>query len=150
MRSYVMLSLDMAKATLKTTATQVTLQSVLASVADPQRRADTERVCSLMGRVSGADPVVWGPNMIGFGSQTLRYESGRELDWFVIGCSPRKAALSVYILEDAAGLSDMLSRLGPHTTGKSCIYIKKLDAVNIAVLEEILAASVKSAARNQR
>jgi hypothetical protein len=88
--------------------------------------------------------------MIGFGSQTLRYESGRELDWFVIGCSPRKAALSVYILEDAAGLSDMLSRLGPHTTGKSCIYMKKLDAVNLAVLEEILVASVKSAARNQR
>jgi hypothetical protein len=145
-----MLSLEMAKATLKTTATQVTLQSVLASVADPQRRADTERVCSLMGRVSGADPVVWGPNMIGFGSQTLRYESGRELDWFVIGCSPRKAALSVYILEDAAGLSDMLSRLGPHTTGKSCIYIKKLDALNLTVLEEIVVASVKAAARNQR
>jgi hypothetical protein len=140
----------MAKATLKTTATQVTLQSVLASVADPQRRADTERVCSLMGRVSRADPVVWGPNMIGFGSQTLRYESGRELDWFVIGCSPRKAALSVYILEDAAGLSDMLSRLGPHTTGKSCIYIKKLDALNLTVLEEIVVASVKAAARNQR
>lgn len=145
-----MLSLEMAKATLKTTATQVTLQSVLASVTDPQRRADTERVCSLMGRVSGADPVVWGPNMIGFGSQTLRYESGRELDWFVIGCSPRKAALSVYILEDAAGLSDMLSRLGPHTTGKSCIYIKRLDALNLTVLEEIVVASVKAAARNQR
>jgi len=140
----------MAKATLKTTATQVTLASVLESVADPQRRADTERVCALMGRISGADPVVWGPNMIGFGSLTLRYDSGRELDWFVIGCSPRKAALSVYILEDVAGLSDMLSRLGPHTTGKSCIYIKKLDAVNLAVLEEILVASVKSAARNQR
>jgi hypothetical protein len=150
MRSDVMLSLEMAKATLKTTATQVTLQSVLASVTDPQRRADTERVCSLMGRVSGADPVVWGPNMIGFGSQTLRYESGRELDWFVIGCSPRKAALSVYILEDAAGLSDMLSRLGPHTTGKSCIYIKRLDALNLTVLEEIVVASVKAAARNQR
>jgi hypothetical protein len=135
----------MAKATLKTTATQVTLASVLESVADPQRRADTERVCALMGRISGADPVVWGPSMIGFGSLTLRYDSGRELDWFVIGCSPRKAALSVYILEDVAGLSDMLSRLGPHTTGKSCIYIKKLDAVNIAVLEEILAASVAAA-----
>lgn len=150
MRSYVMLSLDMAKATLKTTATQVTLQTVLETVADPQRRLDTERVCALMGRITGADPVAWGPSMIGFGSQTLRYESGRELDWFVIGCSPRKAALSVYILEDAAGLGDMLSRLGPHTTGKSCIYIKKLDAVNLAVLEEILVASVKSAARNQR
>jgi hypothetical protein len=150
MRSYVVLSLDMAKATLKTTATQVTLQTVLETVADPQRRADTERVCALMGRITGADPVVWGPSMIGFGSQTLLYESGRELDWFVIGCSPRKAALSVYILEDAAGLSDMLSRLGPHTMGKSCIYIKKLDAVNLAVLEEILVASVKSAARNQR
>ncbi len=145
-----MLSLDMAKATLKTTATQVTLQTVLETVADPQRRLDTERVCALMGRITGADPVAWGPSMIGFGSQTLRYESGRELDWFVIGCSPRKAALSVYILEDAAGLGDMLSRLGPHTTGKSCIYIKKLDAVNLAVLEEILVASVKSAARNQR
>ncbi len=143
-------SLDMAKATLKTTATQVTLQTVLETVADPQRRADTERVCALMGRITGADPVVWGPSMIGFGSLTLRYDSGRELDWFVIGCSPRKAALSVYILEDVAGLSDMLSRLGPHTTGKSCIYIKKLDAVNIAVLEEILVATVKSAARNQR
>jgi hypothetical protein len=140
----------MAKATLKTTATQVTLQTVLETVADPQRRLDTERVCALMGRITGADPVAWGPSMIGFGSQTLRYESGRELDWFVIGCSPRKAALSVYILEDAAGLGDMLSRLGPHTTGKSCIYIKKLDAVNLAVLEEILVASVKSAARNQR
>ena len=145
-----MLSLDMAKATLKTTATQVRLQTVLETVADPLRRADTERVCALMGRITGADPVVWGPSMIGFGSLTLRYDSGRELDWFVIGCSPRKAALSVYILEDAAGLSDMLSRLGPHTTGKSCIYIKKLDAVNLAVLEEILVASVKAAARNQR
>lgn len=144
-----MLSLDMRKATLKTTATQLTLQTVLDTVADPQRRADTERVCELMEHVTGAKPVVWGPNMIGFGSQTLRYESGRELDWFIIGCSPRKAALSVYILADAAGLSDMLSRLGPHTTGKSCIYIKKLDAVNMMVLEEILIASVRSAAQNQ-
>lgn len=94
-------------------------------------------MCAIMQQVTSCDPVIWGSSIIGFGSQSLRYDSGRELDWFVVGCSPRKAALTIY-LHSSADVSDLLPKLGTHTTGKSCIYIKQLDAVDAVVLQEIV------------
>lgn len=127
----------MGKPVTTTNATKAPLASVLGAILDERRRADTERVCLIMQEITGAAPVVWGPSIIGFGTVTLRYDSGRVLDWFVVGCSPRKAALTLY-LHEAADVSDLLPKLGPHTTGKACIYIRHLDAVDESVLRQII------------
>ncbi len=127
----------MANATLKTAPTTGILGTLLDSISDPQRRHDTEQVCALMQQITACAPVMWGTSIVGFGSQTLQYESGRSVDWFVVGCSPRKAALTIY-LHSTADVGDLLSKLGKHTTGKSCIYIKQLDAVDAVVLREIV------------
>lgn len=134
----------MAKAILKTAPSSAVLGAILESVADAQRRSDTERVCALMEQITACAPVMWGPSIIGFGSQTLQYESGRSVDWFVVGCSPRKAALTLY-LHSTTDVSDLLSKLGKHTTGKSCIYIKKLDQIDISVLSDLITRTWRAA-----
>lgn len=139
-----MVSLNMAKATLKTAPTSAVLGTLLASIADPQRRTDTERVCALMEQITACAPVLWGPSIVGYGSQTLEYDSGRVVDWFVVGCSPRKAALTLY-LHSTADVTDLLSKLGKHTTGKSCIYIKKLDQIDMSVLTELITRTWRAA-----
>ena len=131
-------SLAMAKATLKTAPSSGVLGTLLDSIPDTQRRNDTEKVCALMQQITACAPVMWGASIVGFGSQTLHYESGRSVDWFVVGCSPRKAALTIY-LHNAVDISDLLPKLGKHTTGQSCLYIKRLDAVDAVVLQEIVA-----------
>ncbi len=127
----------MGKPIMKTNATDAPLASLLGTISDERRRADTERMCLLIQEITGALPVVWGPSIIGFGKVTLRYDSGRVLDWFVVGCSPRKAALTLY-LHVGADVSDLLPQLGPHTTGKACIYLRHLDAVDQSVLRQII------------
>ena len=137
-------SLAMAKATLKTAPSSGVLGTLLDSIPDPQRRHDTEQVCALMQQITACAPVMWGASIVGFGSQTLQYESGRSVDWFVVGCSPRKAALTLY-LHSMADVSDLMSKLGTHTTGKSCIYIKKLDQIDISVLTELITRTWRAA-----
>ncbi|MEV1288721.1 DUF1801 domain-containing protein [Micromonospora sp. NPDC049679] len=129
-------------ATLKTSRTTASVDDFLAAVPDDARRRDALTVCDLMTRVCGEPPAMWGESIVGFGSRPLRYASGRELDWPVVGFSPRKAALTLYILAGFTGYEQFLARLGKHSTGKSCLYIKRLDDVDLDVLEELLAASV--------
>jgi hypothetical protein len=96
----------------------------------------------MMKRVTGCEPKMWGPSIIGFGRYHYRYESGREGDWFLTGVSPRKQALTVYIMQGFGEYDELMTRLGPHRTGKSCLYISKLERIDFAALENLVARSV--------
>ena len=124
----------------KTTPTQASVPDFLARVADPQRRADAEEVCDLMREVTGAEPVMWGPSIIGFGIYHYKYESGREGDWPAVGLSPRKQNLTVYVSEGFDEHGHLLDRLGRHTTGKSCLYVRRLSDVDADVLRALIRA----------
>jgi hypothetical protein len=132
-------------AELKTQPNNDDVAAFLEQVPDPQRREDAEQVCALMARVTGAPATMWGSSIVGFGQQHLVYESGRELDWFDVGLSPRQKSLTLYITEGFDGYAELLDRLGTHSTGKSCLYIKRLSDVDLDVLEEIVTKSVAQA-----
>lgn len=129
-------------AELKTTRNDGSVDEFLAAVPDPGRRADAVAVCSLMAEVTGAPPAMWGVGIVGFGSRRLRYDTGRELDWFDVGFSPRKQALTLYLPGELSGYADLLDRLGPHRLGKGCLYVKRLADVDAGVLESVLRRAV--------
>ena len=126
----------------KTKATTDDPKRFVAAIEHPVRRADAEVLLELMSRVTGCQPKMWGPSIVGFGSYHYKYDSGREGDSMITGFSAQKAKLSVYIVSGYDNLSDELARLGKHRIGKSCLYINKLADVDIAVLEEIVGKSV--------
>lgn len=134
---------------MQTERTDDDVTNLLAAVPDPQRRADATRVTDLMARITGEPPVLWGASIIGFGSRRLRYASGRELDWMLVGVSPRKAATVLYLMDGYEERTELLSRLGPHSIGKSCLYLKKLEAVDLNVLEQLITESVQVARAGQ-
>lgn len=127
----------------KTGRTGASADQFLAGVADPQRRADAQAVCALMTEATGAQPEMWGSSIVGFGSYHYRYASGREGDWPAVGLSPRKQYLTVYIPEGFDSYDALLGRLGPHSTGKSCLYIKRLSDVDAEVLRELVAGGYR-------
>ena len=132
----------------KTKPTKLSVAAFIDALTDQTRRADAKALVKLMQSASGEKPQMWGPSIIGFGSCHYRYDSGREGDMPLIGFSPRKAATVLY---GAAGSSDsraLLVKLGKHTTGKGCVYIKKLADVDQEVLEALIVKSV--AARRAR
>ncbi len=110
----------------------------LDAVADDRRREDARAVVDLMRDVTGADPVMWGPGTIGFGRQPYRTADGKEREWFAVGLAARKAALTLYGLTFYGSNTDLLERLGPHTTGKGCLYVKRLDALDRTVLTDLV------------
>jgi hypothetical protein len=121
--------------------TQPTDQPVddfLASVEPERRRDEGRRLVAIMGDVTGASPVMWGPTMVGFGTRHYRYASGHEGDSMKVGFSPRKAQISLYGLKEDSAAEQLLAALGPHTTGVSCVYVKRLDAVDEGVLRELI------------
>jgi hypothetical protein len=130
-------------AELKTTETEASVAAFLATVADAQRREDCRRVLEIMRSATGVEPKMWGDSIVGFGSYHYRYESGREGDWFVTGFSPRKSSLTLYIMAGFDRYEALLSRLGKHSTGKSCLYIRRLADVDEAALRQLVAASVQ-------
>lgn len=132
-------------AELKTTANGGDVETFLASITDAVRQADARAVCERMSRVTGQPPVMWGANIVGFGQRHLVYDSGRELDWMVVGFSPRKAATTLYLAGDLDDYADELGRLGKHTTGKGCLYVKKLADIDESVLDALVARSYREA-----
>lgn len=128
-------------AELKTQPNDADPRRFVASVDNDQRRADAERLLELFERATGQAPKMWGSSIIGFGSYDYAYESGRTGTWMRTGFSPRKQAMTVYIMPGFDEYDSMLAELGPHTTGKSCLYIKKLDQVDLDVLERLVSAS---------
>jgi Domain of unknown function (DU1801) len=130
----------------KTRPTDADVGAFLDSVPDARRRDEAKTVCRLMQEVTGEVPVMWGTGIVGFGNVRLRYASGRELDWPVVGFSPRKAATTVYLVDGFEQREDLLARLGPHSTGKSCLYLKRLADVDVEVLRALIAESAQHGA----
>ena len=128
----------MSKAKLKTEKTKIKVDDFLGGIQDEQRRKDCCIISEMMQKATGTEPRMWGSSIIGFGDVTLKYESGRELDWFKMGFSPRKQNLTLYGLGISGDQKDLLKKLGKHTTGKGCIYINKLDDVNTSVLQKMM------------
>jgi hypothetical protein len=126
----------------KTRPTEVSPADFIASVDHPVRRADAETLLEMMTRITGEQPKMWGPSIIGFGQYHYRYDSGREGDFMRTGFSPRKSNMVVYILPGYTDFSAILDRLGKHKLGKSCLYINKLDDVDLDVLEELIRAGL--------
>jgi hypothetical protein len=120
----------------KTQVTPVPVADFLAAVEPEGRRADALALCAMMERLSGEPPRMWGPSIVGFGVRRYRYDSGREGEILKVGFSPRKAATALYVGGKAQ--ADLVARLGKITTGKSCIYVKRLADIDAAVLEEIV------------
>jgi hypothetical protein len=129
-------------AQIKTKPTVVGVADFLDSVENPARRADGKTICALMQRVTGEEPRMWGPSIVGFGSYHYKYDSGHEGTMCRVGFSPRKAQLVLYVLSDSAGEAERLARLGKHKTGKSCLYINKLSDVDLGVVEELIRAAL--------
>ena len=132
----------------KTKPTTVSVAAFIDAVADQTRRADAHELVKLMHSATGEEPRMWGPSIIGFGSCHYKYESGREGDMPIAAFSPRKAANVLYIGTEFSECAALLSKLGKHTMGKGCLYIKKLADVDRKVLESLVVKSV--AARRGR
>ena len=128
----------MAKAQNKTVPTKVSPKTFLAGVEPARRREDGEALLKFFNRVTGMKPKMWGPSIIGYGRYYYKYDSGREGEFLMTGFSPRKSALTVYIMPGYLNLSAQLKRLGKHKIGKSCLCINKLADIDLDVLEEIV------------
>ncbi len=133
----------------KTTSTNLNVQAFLNACTDEVRRTDAKALAELMRKVTGQEPAMWGPFIVGFDSYHYRYESGREGDMPIVGFSPRKTANVLYDTLSVEGADALLAQLGRHTTGKGCLYIKKLADVDLTVLETLLRNAV-TAKREQR
>ena len=127
---------------LKTRPTYASVEAFIDAVDHPRRREDARTLLELMQRVTGEQPVMWGPSIVGYGSYHYRYASGQEADWPITGFSPRKQNLSIYIMTGFEESDELLTRLGKHKTGKSCLYVNKLADVDLDVLEKLVRASV--------
>ncbi len=126
----------------KTKPTDVSVAAFLDSVPDANKRTDALALIDMMRSATGDEPVMWGPSIVGFGSYHYRYESGREGDSPVVGFSPRKSTLVLYIVTGFKGAEPLLANLGRHTTGKSCLYVKRLADVDQQVLRKLVDHSV--------
>lgn len=124
----------------KTQASDASVDSVL-DAAGPDRARDARAAAELMSQVTGAEPVVWGTSIVGFGIQPYTTADGRQREWFAVGVAPRKASLTLYGLTYSGSNDDLLARLGPHTTGKGCLYVKRLADLDQSVLTELVARS---------
>ncbi len=131
----------MAASESRTQPTDGDVEAFVASVEHPVRRRDARRLVELMTRVTGEPARMWGPSIVGFGTYHYRYASGREGDMAAAGFSPRKAATTVYLMDGVDVHAALLERLGPHTVGKGCVYVKDLDAVDLEILEEVVRRS---------
>lgn len=130
-------------AELKTRKTEASVDDFIAAVEDEQRRKDCKAVMAIMKRVTKSSPKMWGANIVGYGSYHYKYASGQEGDWPLVGLSPRKQNLTLYIMAGFDDYPELMAKLGKYKTGKSCLYLKRLADVDTAVLEKLVAASVK-------
>ncbi|MBX0330054.1 DUF1801 domain-containing protein [Oscillochloris sp. ZM17-4] len=128
-------------AELKTKPSDQSVAAFIDTVADEQKRQDCHTIIEMMRAATGAEPVMWG-SIIGFGSYHYRYKSGREGDWFLTGFAPRKQNLTLYIMAGFERYHELMGQLGNHSTGKSCLYIKRLSDIDQGVLRELVARSV--------
>lgn len=129
-------------AELKTKINDGDVLAFLESVEDPKRREDSFKALDLMKKISGCEPKMWGGSIVGFDSYHYVYSSGREGDWPAVGFSPRKQALSLYIMSGFSKYQDLMDKLGKFKTGKSCLYVKKWEDIDENVLSELISNSI--------
>lgn len=129
-------------AELKTKKNDGDVDAFLDAIEDGRKQADAKRIREIMAEVTADRGTMWGDSIVGFGTYHYRYASGREGDWFKVGFSPRKQNLTLYIMSGFDRYEGLLERLGKHSTGKSCLYVKRLDDVDVDVLKELVAGSV--------
>lgn len=128
---------------LKTKETDNSVIEFIEAVDNPKKREDAYKLLDIFVEVSGFEPKMWGPSIIGFGSYHYKYASGHEGDAALVGFSPRKAKISLYLMQDTEKRAEILKRFGKHTVGKGCIYINKLADVDVNVLGELIEASIQ-------
>lgn len=127
----------------KTTKNNNSVKQFLDGIENVRRREDARAVTKMMQKITRKQATMWGSSIIGFGSYHYKYDSGREGDMFLTGVSPRKQALTLYIMPGFGEYDELLGRLGKHKTGKSCLYINKLEDVDLSVLERLISKSVR-------
>ena len=130
-------------AELKTKVTNASVSEFLNSIPDEQKRRDCFALVELMKTATKAKPEMWGPAIVGFGRFRYKYPGGREAEWFVAGFSPRKQNLTLYIMPSVEMYPAHLEKLGKHTTGKSCLYLKTLDDVHVPTLKSMVKQAFK-------
>lgn len=128
---------------LKTTPNDASVEAFLNSIEHDKRREDCFAMLRIMKELTGEEPRMWGPSVVGFGNYHYKYESGREGDWFLTGFSPRKQNLTLYIMSGFYHYDELLKKLGKHKTGKACLYINKLEDVDMDILRQMIRESVK-------
>jgi hypothetical protein len=134
-------------ADLKTQPNNRSVEDFLNRIEDENKRLDSFKLLELMQSVTGEQPCLWGDSIVGFGSYHYRYASGREGDWFLAGFSPRKQSLTLYIMAGFDQYQSLMAGLGRYTTGKSCLYVKKLDDIDYDTLRELVRLSAEHVAR---
>ncbi len=135
-------------AELKTQKNKASVSTFLNAIEDDGQRKDAKTVAKIMKELTGTRPAMWGPNIVGFGSYHYKYASGREGDWFLTGFSPRKGNLTLYIMDGFKARAGLLKKLGKHKTGKSCLYIKRLEDVDVGVLRQLITTSIKHCSKS--
>ena len=129
-------------AELKTQPNQSSVVDYLNSVENEGKRADSFKILELMQEVTGEEAIMWGDSIVGFGTYRYKYASGRQAEWFLTGFAPRKQNLTLYIMSGFENYEQLLEQLGKYKTGKSCLYINKLEDVNLDVLRKLVKESV--------
>ena len=130
----------------KTQSTSADVEAFLSGIADASRQADCRKLAAMMQQVAGEAPVMWGASMVGFGRYRYQYESGRSGEWFLLGFSPRKTDLTLYLMSGFDDQSDLMTNLGKYKIGKSCLYIKTLADIDLLALKPLLERSVAALA----
>ncbi len=128
----------------KTAPTDIDPRDFIAGLDDERREAEALELLDLFEDRTGEQPVMWGDSIIGFGSYDFEYSSGRSGCWMRVGFSPRKRQMTVYVMPGFDRYDGLLAKLGPHTTGKSCLYVKRLEAVDKDVLGELVAEAYEA------
>lgn len=134
-------------AELKTQPTGADVTAFLNAIADERKRNDSFALVELMHDVTGAAPRLWGENIVGFGDHHYKYASGREGDWFIVGFAARKQNLTLYLTYGFEQDTDLMAQLGKHSSGKACLYVKRLSDVNLDTLRELVRRSVVAQAQ---
>lgn len=132
-------------AELKTKVTDQSALDFLHSIADDQRHQNCVNILEVMRKATRAEPKMWGSSIVGFGQLRLRYASGRDLDWFLTGFSPRRQALTLYVVGGFPQFDNLLSELGKHKLGKGCLYIKRIEDIHLPTLQKLINQSVRHA-----
>ena len=130
-------------AELKTKPNKISVEKFLNTIYDEQKRKDSFAILEMMKKITKEEPIMWGPSIVGFGKYHYKYESGREGDWFVTGFSPRKQNLTLYIMSGFKRYNELMEKLGKHKTGSSCLYVNRLEDLDMKILKELISESVK-------